>query len=87
MRNSNCQRGAAQHGGTHWELSALRSSSSKRLCFSVDNIDGQVDTPEGKNLFRATAMSVYQKQPTMDDRAHLTKREGGREGEREKIWE
>ena len=31
-----------------------------------------VDTPEGKNLFHATAMSVYQRQPTMDERTYLT---------------
>ena len=42
------------------------------LRFSVDIIDGQIDTPEGKNLFHATAISVYQRQPTMDDRAYLT---------------
>ena len=35
-------------------------------------IGKNVDTPEGKNLFHATAMSVYQRQPTMDDRAYLT---------------
>ena len=35
-------------------------------------IDKNVDTPEGKNLFHATAMSVYQRQRTMDDRAYLT---------------
>ena len=38
----------------------------------VDNTDGQVDTPEGKNLFHETAMSVYQRQRTMGDRAYLT---------------
>ena len=54
------------------ELCALRSSSAKRLRFSADNIDSQVDTPKGKNLFHAIAMSVYQRQPTMDDRAYLT---------------
>ena len=31
-----------------------------------------VDTPEGKSLFHATAMSVCQRQPTMDVRAYLT---------------
>ena len=31
-----------------------------------------VDTLEGKKLFHATAMSVYQRQPTMDDMAYLT---------------
>ena len=35
-------------------------------------IGKNVDTPEGKNLFHVTAMSVYQRQPTMDDRAYLT---------------
>ena len=39
----------------------------------VDNTDGQVDTTEGKNLFHATAMTVYQRQPTIDDRTYLTK--------------
>ena len=38
-----------------------------------DNTDGQVDTTEGKNLFHATAMTVYQRQPTIDDRTYLTK--------------
>ena len=35
-------------------------------------IGKKLDTPEGKSLFHATAMSVYQRQPTMDDRAYLT---------------
>ena len=35
-------------------------------------IDKNLDTPDGKNLFHATAMSVYQRQPTMDDSAYLT---------------
>ena len=38
----------------------------------VDNIDGQVDTPDDTNLFHATAMSVYQRKPTMDSMAYLT---------------
>ena len=61
MRNSNCRGKATEHRGTRWEQCALRSSSVKT-----------VDTPEGKNLFHATAMSVYQRQPTMDVRAYLT---------------
>ena len=72
MRNSNCRGSAAEHGGTHWELCALRSSSAKKHRFIVDNTDGQVDTPEDKNLFHATAMTVYQRQPTIDDRTYLT---------------
>ena len=62
MRNSNCRGSAAEHGGTRWELCALRSSSAKKRLFFVDNTDGQVDTHEGKNLFHATAMTVYQRQ-------------------------
>ena len=38
----------------------------------VGNTDGQVDTLEGKNLFHATTMTVYQRQPTIDDRTYLT---------------
>ena len=38
----------------------------------VDNTDGQVDIPEGKNLFHATTMTVYQRQLTIDDRTYLT---------------
>ena len=37
-----------------------------------DNTDGQVDTLEGKNLFHATAMTVYQRQHTINDRTYLT---------------
>ena len=55
--------GNCVHSGLHRQ---------NRVSFSVDNIDGQVDTPEGKNLFHATAMSVYPRQHTMDDRAYLT---------------
>ena len=54
MRNSNCRESAAEHGGTRWELCALRSSSAKKRLFFVDNTDGQVDTHEGKNLFHDT---------------------------------
>ena len=72
MRNSNCRGRAAEHGGTRWELCALRSSSAKERRFFGDNTDGQVDTPEGKNLYHATAMTVYQRQPTIDDRTYLT---------------
>ena len=54
MRNSNCRGRAAEHGGTRWELCALRSSSAKTRRFFGDNTDGQVDTPEGKNLFHAS---------------------------------
>ena len=38
----------------------------------VDDTDGQVDTPDGKNVFHATAMTVYQRQPTIYDRTYLT---------------
>ena len=69
MHSSNCRGSDAEHGGRRWQLCALRSSSAKKRRV---NIGGQVDTPEGKNLFHATAMAVYQKQPTMDDRAYLT---------------
>ena len=71
MRNSNCRRSAAEHGGTRWEICALRSSSAKKRRFFY-NTDGQVNTPEGNKLFYATAMAVYQRQPTMDDRTYLT---------------
>ena len=71
MLYSVCRGSAAEHGGTRWELCALRCSSAKRLRFSVDNIDAQADTPDGKNLSHATAISVYQRQPTLDDRAYL----------------
>ena len=73
MRNLNCRGRAAEHGRTRWELCALRSSSAKKRRFFVDNTDGQVDTTEGKNLFHATATTVYQRQPTIDDRTYLTK--------------
>ena len=32
-----------------------------QLRFSIDNIDANVDTPDGRNSFHATAMAVYQK--------------------------
>ena len=73
MCNSNCRGSAAEHRGTRWELCALKSSSAKKRRFFVDNTDGQVDTTEGKNLFHATAMTVYQRQPTIDDETYLTK--------------
>ena len=73
MRNSNCRGRAAEHGGTRWELCALRSLSAKKRRFFVDNTDGQVDTTEGKNLFHATAVTVYLRQPTIDDRTYVTK--------------
>ena len=47
-----------EHAGNYVHSGLHRQ---KRLRFFVDNIDGQ------------TAMSVYQRQPTMDDRAYLTK--------------
>ena len=74
MRNSNCRGSAAEQGGTRWELCALRSSTAKKRRFFVDNTDGQVDTTEGKNLFHATAMTVYRRQQlTIDDGTYLTK--------------
>ena len=63
------QHNIEEHAGNYVHSGLHRH---KRLRLSVDNIDGQVDTPEGQNLFHATAMSVYQRQPTMDDRAYLT---------------
>jgi len=39
----------------------------KRLHFSLDNIDAKVDTPDGQNSFHATAMAVYQRQPSAED--------------------
>jgi len=72
MRNSNCRGSAVEHGGTRWDLCARRSSLAKKNRFFVYNTDGQVDTPEGKNLFHATAITVYQRQPTIDDRTYLT---------------
>jgi len=63
---------AAEHGWTRWELCALRSSSAKSVVFVVDNTDGQVHTLEGKNVFHATAMTVYQIQHTIYDRTYLT---------------
>ena len=67
MRYSNCRGSTAhieEHAGNYVHSGLHRQ---KRLRFSVDDIDGQVDTPEGKNLFHATAMSTYQRQATMDD--------------------
>ena len=72
MRNSNCRGSAAEHGGTRWELCARRSSSAKKRRFFIDNTDGPVDTLEDKNLFHATAIAVYQRQPTIDDKTYLT---------------
>ena len=39
----------------------------RRLRFSLDNIDAQVDTPDGRNSFHATAMAVYQREPSVED--------------------
>ena len=61
MRNSSCRGSATEHIGTRWEQCPFRSASAKK-----------VDILERKNLFHATAISVYQRQPTMDDRAYLT---------------
>ena len=66
MRNSNCRGSAAEHGGTRWELCALRSSSAKKRRLFVDNTDGQVDTTDGKNLFHATAMTASVPETTYD---------------------
>ena len=60
-RNSNCRWNAAERGGTLWELCILRSSTALK-----------VDTPDCKTLFHVTAMSVYQRKPTMDHMAYLT---------------
>ena len=72
MRNSNYRGSAAEYGETRWELCASRSSTAKKSSLFVDNIDGQIHTPEGKNLFHATAVAVYQKRRTMDDKPYLT---------------
>ena len=37
----------------------------RRLCFSLNNIDAQVDTLDGRNSFHAIAMAVYQRQPNV----------------------
>ena len=58
-----------EHAGNYVHSGLHRQN---RLRFSIDNIDGQVDTPEGKNLFHVTAISVYQRQPMLDDKAYLT---------------
>ena len=58
-----------EHAGNYVRLGLHRQNM---LRFSVDNIDGQVDTLEGNNLFHVTAISAYQRKPTMDDRAYLT---------------
>jgi len=39
----------------------------KRLRFSLNNIDAKVDTPDGQNSFHATAMAVYQREPSAED--------------------
>jgi len=39
----------------------------KRLRFSLNNIDAKVDAPDGQNLFHATAMAVYQREPSAED--------------------
>ena len=39
----------------------------QRLRFSLDNVDAQVDTPDGRNSFHATAMAVYQREPSVED--------------------
>ena len=36
----------------------------RRLRFSIDNVDAKVDTSDGRNSFHATAMAVYQRQPS-----------------------
>ena len=58
MRNSNC-RGSAAEAGARWKRYALRTSSAKKGGFFVDNTDCQVDTPNSKNVFHATAITVY----------------------------
>lgn len=45
----------------------------KKLRFSVDNIDTQVDTTDGKDSFHATAMTVYQREPTLDSQSSVQK--------------
>ncbi len=40
----------------------------RRLRFSIDNIDAKVDTSDGRNSFHATAMAVYQREPSVEDR-------------------
>ena len=65
MTSQGVQQNMEEHAG-NYVYSGLHRQN--RLRFSVDNID----TSEGKNLFHATAMSVYQRQPTMDDRAYQT---------------
>ena len=42
------------------------------MLHNIDNIDGQVDTPDDTNLFHATAMAVYQRNRTKDSMAYLT---------------
>ena len=37
------------------------------LNFSIDNIDAQVDASDGRNSFHATAMAVYQREPSVED--------------------
>ena len=52
------QQNLEEHAGNyvdsdlHWQ---------KGLRFFIDNTDGQVDKPEDKNLFYATAMALYQR--------------------------
>lgn len=38
----------------------------RRLRFSLDNIDASVHTPDGRTSFHATAMAVYQKEPSAE---------------------
>ena len=58
------QQNIEEHAGNYVPPGLHRQ---ERLRFSIDNIYAHVDTPDGKNSFHATAMVVYQREPTMDD--------------------
>ena len=57
-----------EHAGNYVHSGLHRPKSVAFLLITL-----MVDTTEGKNLFHATAMPVYQRQPTIDDRTYLTK--------------
>lgn len=42
-------------------------SKNKPILGSLDNIDSQVDTPDGKNSFHGTAMAIYQEKPSSNE--------------------
>ena len=45
----------------------------RRPRFSLDNIDAKVDASDGRNSFHATAMAVYQRKASTEDRSECIK--------------